>query len=368
MPYRMHDIEEIEGIGKKWGKAFKSKGIQKTEDLLLINDLVLEKKMKHINNFPKSKIKYFVSCAQLMQINGLTGQHAEAITQAGVCTLLKLSLPNPKKLVSVLDEAVKEGAIPESIDLNTAIEWQKKALKITLQNAVHGRIESLNGPVSGATVICQGIKAETDENGYYWLSTLPRGNLSVYATKEGYESSSCKVSIKKRINRRDNALLILSSTASTRSSDNNIVFVNDPSEVDFIKKNIKDFPVQTHFMFSRLYKNGNARLTSLHKDRKGNIVEIGYAEVPPENIMGVPRAHDMLIKINDDTFEISPLSIRDYRRNEYKEKNLRLAKRQYKFDMFMRTIELRREIIANKRQLRKTSLGNANLQPFDKEN
>ncbi len=343
--YKNHGIRDIEGIGEVWAKQLRSQGIITTEDLLKVDSRLLKKKISRIKNFPAAKLQEFISCAELMQIKGLSGQHAEALTKAGVSTLLKLSLPSPHKLVGILDEAKSKGIIPESIELISAINWQKDALKISLQNAVYGRVESFDGPVEGAIVRCQGISAETDENGEFWLTTLSLGTKSVYIEKEGYDSFVYKVNVKTKVTRCNAVIEQQTAIETADESRGEIVTVDDPSEIKFVKRSMNDFSVSTPFRLARFYKNGNAKLISLLKQRNGAVVEIGYTEVPVDNLVGSPSVGEMLIKNEGDLFELSPMTIRNYKLKAYKENNKRLAEMKRNFNQYTRTVRLRKDLI-----------------------
>lgn len=344
--YKQHNITDIEGIGDNWAASLRSKGVLKTEDLLKHDIRLLKNEISRLKKFPTAKLEVYISCARLMQIIGLNGQHAEALTKAGISTLLKLSLPAPEKLVLILDEAKSEGLIPESIELDTAINWQKEALKIKYQNCVYGKVENLDGPIKGAIVRCQGLSAETDANGEYWLPKLSSRMDSIFIEKEGFDSSLYSVNIKDKVNRCDVVIEPQTEIKTADEAHGEIVTINDPSEIKFVKRPIDDFLETTPFRLERFYQNGNAKLVSLHKQRKGPVVEVGYTEVPLDKIHGSPSVGEMLIKIEGDEFELSPMTIRDYKLNKYYEDCL--AKIKLDFKQFIHSVHLRKSLIQKK--------------------
>ena len=199
MSYQRHDVEEIEGIGNVYGEEMKNHGIFKTEDLLIHSELKLNRTLGKISGFPASKIKEFQAQAQLLQVSGMTGQYAEAFYRSGRHTLLKLASPDPSMLVDEVDKAVKDSIVSEGLDIKTATKFQKRALEIGYTGKISGLVESETGPISGAVIYYNNETTVSDENGYFWFSTVSFGSVRLIILAEGYYRTIRKLTIASKV-------------------------------------------------------------------------------------------------------------------------------------------------------------------------
>ncbi len=153
-PYRRTPIEEIEGVAEARSAVLRQSGIVATEDLLISGARRVAQALKGNCGLTAQRLERYLRCARLMQLNGLTGQHAEALTTRGYDDLEEFASPRPERIISALDEAVSDGLIPESTSIDQAIRWQKEALRIALCGRVFGTVSSSGGPIAGAIVRC----------------------------------------------------------------------------------------------------------------------------------------------------------------------------------------------------------------------
>jgi predicted flap endonuclease-1-like 5' DNA nuclease len=103
--YLDQNIEEIEGIGRIYGKRLRKAGIKTINDLLKVGSsrngrYVLSKKV----GVSPSIIVKWVYRADLFRIRGIGKQYSSLLESAGVNTVTNLSIRNPELLYKDLIE------------------------------------------------------------------------------------------------------------------------------------------------------------------------------------------------------------------------------------------------------------------------
>lgn len=284
MPYKRHDIAEIEGVGKSRAGVLRQLGIRSTEDLLIRPESYLRAVAGRVPRFPVKRLAEFRAHAELMQVEGLTYQHAEALYRAGYRTLARFAAPDPATVVRALDAAVAENLIPESADQKTVLRWQKRALEIAYTGTLAGTITDGDAPVAGATVVCGFEQSETDERGDFYLPFVPAGRHRVIIRAEGFKRSAHRVVVEPGRSPRyrfklergaDEAEVIDESQGqmiSRFSADDKLVFDN---------RKLSELPEGTPLHFRERYKRGDkVRLQGVYRRREGNRVIVTRVVVP----------------------------------------------------------------------------------------
>ena len=133
-----YDVEEIEGIGKNYGKKLRDLGILTTEQLLNqccnLDGRISVAEQIGIEDFVVHK---WVSMADLMRVNGIAGQFSELMVYAGIDSTQNLGQQNAAALHSKLSASNQEQSrvktLPDEASLGHMIN-QAKSLNIIMQD------------------------------------------------------------------------------------------------------------------------------------------------------------------------------------------------------------------------------------------
>ncbi len=121
-------IETIEGIGEKYGKMLRSKGIDSVDDLINGDPV----RIAEITDVGLSVAKRWIAMSRFAWLDGISEEDAEAIVFAtGIKTVKALSRANPAELLEKIKEAVASGdvRIPAGYEftLEMAERWVESA-------------------------------------------------------------------------------------------------------------------------------------------------------------------------------------------------------------------------------------------------
>ena len=317
MSYQRHAIEEIEGIGNAYGNEMKKHNISKTEDLLIHSELALNQILGKIAGFPTSKIREFQVCAQFLQIEGMTGQYAEAFYRAGRGNLLKLAAPDPSVLVEEMDKAVEESVVPEGINLQTAIKFQKEALKINYTGKVFGLLESETEPIRNAVIYYNNETSVSDENGYFWCSAVPFNSVKLIIRAEGYHREIRKYKITPEV-RPLNKIRLRKGIDEEKIVDE---YAGEPirhtdadDEIIFEDVSLDDLPNGSPLELRYRYKDNQVRLTGVHRTRIGNKIKIKRLKIDG-SLIDTESPIEQIYILQDGKLIKSSESIMDIRQN-----------------------------------------------------
>lgn len=102
-------IEEIEGIGPKYGAKLNDAGIKTVEDLLNKGCTPQgRKELCETTGFSNDTILSWTNMADLFRINGVAGEFAELLHAAGVDTVKELKTRNAENLHNKMAEVNNE--------------------------------------------------------------------------------------------------------------------------------------------------------------------------------------------------------------------------------------------------------------------
>lgn len=120
-----YDIEEIEGIGKGYGKKLSGVGIATTTDLLeKCPDTTSMQPVIETMNLEDWVISSWVSMADLMRVRGIGGQYAELLNFSDIHTVQALANANAAGLAAKLKQVNdKEHRVKEVPESKTIAGW-----------------------------------------------------------------------------------------------------------------------------------------------------------------------------------------------------------------------------------------------------
>lgn len=300
MPYKRHDIAEIKAINRPRAAGLRRLGIRSTEDLLLRPEPVLRLLVGRVKGFPVKRLAEFRAQAALMQIDGLTYEHAEALHRAGYRMLTQLAVPDPAAVARALGEAAKKKSIPGGVDAKTVTRWQKRALEIAYSGKVAGTITDGEKPVAGATVICGFERAETDEGGGFHLPFVPAGRHRLVVRAEGFKRAAYRVSalpgesvrFRLKLTRGEDEPVTLDEAQGQL-----ILSFKADDELAFEDRKLADLPDGTPLHFRGTYGRGGAkvRLLGVYRRREGHRIIVPRVVVPADAVGKDAKVNDVYV-------------------------------------------------------------------------
>lgn len=293
MAYERHPLEEIEGIGPARATALREYGVRTTEDLLRLQPEIVASRMRAVAGFSTSLLGKFRSHAELLQVTGLTGQHAEALYAGLRRNLLQLAGPTPNEIVAVIDAAVEQNLLPEGIDAETAGRWQKRALTIAYTGTVAGRVRSGTQPVANARVHCGLELAVTDADGEFWLPAVQYGHNPLVIEAEGHKRR--RTSVQVSLGRIPHVEFELHAGSDPvveldESKGQAIRSIEVDDRLVFDDIAIEDLPEHTLLHYRHTYRDGQVRLLGVHRRREGKDVHVPRVKASGDLITGAVAA------------------------------------------------------------------------------
>lgn len=323
MNYKLHPISDIEGIGVARAKELNKIDILYTEDLLLKSEDYLTFFLKKISGFPLTRLPEFISIAKFLQVNGLSGQHAEALYKAKIHTLLLLAMQKPSKIVNILDEAKSNGIIPESTNKEEVINWQKRALAIHYTSSVIGKVIHNNKPVQNAEIFCNFEEAITNNNGDFFIPVINYGKQKLIIRTQGYKTLSTKLDINLTKIHKFNFDLIKGQDKIKIIDEANgepILNISTGDKVEFKDVDIINLIDKTPLKLKFRYKNGDIRLNGIHRKKIGHIIEVIRLRVSGDMVNIDDQIGQIYIYTNT-LLEKTNHSTMDYRKKLLTDKN-----------------------------------------------
>jgi predicted flap endonuclease-1-like 5' DNA nuclease len=125
----MNKIEDIEGIGEVYGAKLVAVGIKSTDALLeKAGSRKGREELEEATGISGKLILKWVNHADLMRINGVGGQYAELLEEAGVDTVKELRNRNPANLTAKLAEANEKRKLTGNVPSESMVsKWIDEA-------------------------------------------------------------------------------------------------------------------------------------------------------------------------------------------------------------------------------------------------
>ncbi len=128
-----YPVEEVEGIGKGFGRKLRSLGIETTEDLLqrCRTKDGWEDVADRIGLKERYVVRKWASMSDLMRIPGIMGQFAELLEFSGVESVQDLASREPSTLLARLAEVnAREHRVKELPELSAVSYWIERAKEL----------------------------------------------------------------------------------------------------------------------------------------------------------------------------------------------------------------------------------------------
>ncbi len=125
-----YPVEEVEGIGRGFGRKLRSLGIETTEDLLrrCCTREGWERVADEIGLKERYVVRRWASMSDLMRVPGIMGQFAELLEFSDVNSVQDLASRDPVRLLEKLEEVNRrEHRVKEVPSLEMVISWIERA-------------------------------------------------------------------------------------------------------------------------------------------------------------------------------------------------------------------------------------------------
>lgn len=121
-----HDIEDIEGIGQVYGERLRRLGVHTTARLTYEDTGSLAERME----LPRKTVEQWKHMAELIKVNGIGPQYAEALVRAGIEGIAELKRRSAAKIAEQVNsylETLDTNVLGTKITEKRVEGWQEKA-------------------------------------------------------------------------------------------------------------------------------------------------------------------------------------------------------------------------------------------------
>ena len=125
-PGDSHDIEEIEGIGAVYGERLRKLGVHTTARLAYEDTGKLAEQME----LPRRTVEQWKHMAELIKVNGIGPQYAEALVRAGIEGISELKRRSAAKIAEQVNaylDTLQTNVLGTKITEKRVEGWQEKA-------------------------------------------------------------------------------------------------------------------------------------------------------------------------------------------------------------------------------------------------
>ncbi|MFA5944265.1 MAG: DUF4332 domain-containing protein [Candidatus Thermoplasmatota archaeon] len=125
-PGDTHDIEDIEGIGKVYGDKLRALGVQTTARLAYEDVASLAERMQ----LPRRTVEQWKQMAELIKVNGIGPQYAEALVRAGIAGIAELKRRSATKIADQVNaylDTLDTNVLGTKITAKRVEGWQDNA-------------------------------------------------------------------------------------------------------------------------------------------------------------------------------------------------------------------------------------------------
>jgi hypothetical protein len=289
----MYRISEIEGVGEVYEKEFAEVGVFYIEDLLITNYSKLIQKL-NIKNYRHLALNLnsFIVQAKFILLTK-SGQFAEALYKSGLRGFSELAWMDTKKLKNRIEEAKNSHMIPESINYETAIYWQKKAIELFYTGYYSGYIldENRKG-IAGAVILHEKKKVVTDANGQFFLSRIPFGKNKFKIIAENYFSLKINRDISHKSYQTENIQMIEGSDDKLYSIKKQVETFDVGDTISFVEIKSSDLVINDIYYVVFLYKNGEIKMNSVERIAVKNGIRLNKIRITKDLLNKTPKIGD----------------------------------------------------------------------------
>jgi predicted flap endonuclease-1-like 5' DNA nuclease len=122
----VHEVEDLEGIGPTYGERLRKLGVHTTARLAYEDTASLAERMQ----LPRRTVEQWKHMAELIKVNGIGPQYAEALVRAGIEGVAELKRRSPAKIAEQVNaylDTLDTNVLGNKITEKRVEGWQDKA-------------------------------------------------------------------------------------------------------------------------------------------------------------------------------------------------------------------------------------------------
>ncbi|PKG97585.1 carboxypeptidase regulatory-like domain-containing protein [Paraglaciecola sp. MB-3u-78] len=313
--YAKHSLREIEGIGLITADKLQAIGLFWAEDLLSLPLRSLKIRLRNFPELNRRVLLKFCRQAELLQVVD-SGQFAEGLYSAGIRNLAKLYSLKPQTVVNAIDESIAKGLLKTPIDEATATEWQKLAIQYDYTGIVQGLLLSEDGqPIKQGTIYCKAGRAITANDGTFWLPGVRYGAARILIEAVGFKQFTANLKLSNLKKSRYRFTLIPGTDVVEEIDENSGQSIRRFDINDRIvqeRKELWEIPEATLLHLSHRYVDGDVKLSTVHRIKKGNVITISTVRLLGEAV-SVDDENTTVYQLQGGTLVKRSKSLSDYR-------------------------------------------------------
>jgi predicted flap endonuclease-1-like 5' DNA nuclease len=122
----VHDVIDVEGIGPVYAERLKKVGVETTARLCYEDPTALAKRI----DVPETTVRQWQAMAELVKVNGIAKQYAEALVRSGVTGIAELKQRSAKEIAAQVNEhlgSLDVNVLGQNVTAKRVQGWQKAA-------------------------------------------------------------------------------------------------------------------------------------------------------------------------------------------------------------------------------------------------
>ena len=172
-------VTAVEGVGPATERKLADAGVVVVADLLT-------RPAQFVDSVVGKDLSSFRAAAEMLRVDGLTPDHAEAFVDAGIDGLVGLAEAGLQTLERACDAAVAANKLDVAPSLYKLAEFQREAADLRSEAAIVGLLTVAGQPVAADTRVTAGrYRTVVDSSGRFVLDGLPARQTQVWVHVAG---------------------------------------------------------------------------------------------------------------------------------------------------------------------------------------
>jgi hypothetical protein len=290
----------IEGIGPQHTKALAGAGVETIADLFAAR---ARKVARLLPGLSHAQVGALFCAATLLRVEGVTPDLAEAFVAAGIRSVASLADAGLQTLENAARTARAANRLHEDFSLYRLSELQRNAWRTRDAGMLAGRVLDKTGqPIDGAVISIGRQKMTTDTTGRYAFDRVPAGRVDTEIQLPGRARALHLAP------RQIEAARLLGPIVHTVGDppaqplavvaldelDGVLIAPSAHTDSREVTLPLGEFRQGTHFLLREISGN-TARLLSLYKKRRDDVILIDRLQVPTSELPAGAKTGDVLI-------------------------------------------------------------------------
>lgn len=184
----MESVTLIQGIGPATAAALAAGSVVSVADLIRFPEQIIHQLVR--TSCSLDQVREWREMAHFIEIEGMTGQWAEALVKGGINTFEELVGKPLEDLQAVFEQALERNLIPEVPSTSDLFRCVTDAAQVLHSCTSTGTVLTTSGQaIEGAVVTVGSVSGVTDANGRYRLVRIPAASgQTIRVEAEGFST------------------------------------------------------------------------------------------------------------------------------------------------------------------------------------